>query len=81
MIAFPSMIVDAAKNAGIKIPSDLDDFDKNEFPHWYVFCALQLGRPMRPGAQWDNAKVLAELSEDKIKSMTFEDFEQAGFSF
>ena len=58
MLAFPGMLVDAAEKAGMKVPqnADEDSWSGNEYPHFYVFCKLQLGRIMRPGEHWENAK-------------------------
>lgn len=82
MFAFPSMLTRAAEQAGMKAPSDedadSDNFNKEDYPHFWVFCLLQLNRPMQPGEHWDNAKVIAEIPEDKLKSMTPVDFVQAG---
>ena len=46
MLAFPEMLVSAAKQAGIKTPKDPDNFDRNQFPHFAVFCTAQLCRRM-----------------------------------
>jgi len=60
MLAFPEMIAPAAKEAGIKLPPDLENFDSKAYPHWQVFCRMQLGQPMpHASAHWDNAKVIA----------------------
>lgn len=37
MLAFPSMLTSAAEQAGMKFPSDPDDFSPEEFPHFHVF--------------------------------------------
>lgn len=79
MIAFPKMLVSAAKAAKMKVPKDPDEFPKEKYPHFWIFCAIQLARPMRsPGEHWENAKIIAEISEEKLKTMTFADFISAG---
>lgn len=45
MLAFPGMIADAAVRAGIKVPDDLDEYDPLKYPHWHIFCMVQLGAP------------------------------------
>jgi hypothetical protein len=70
MLAFPGMLIEAAKQAGMKIPPDADDFDANEYPHFQVFCLTQLGRYMRPGEHWTNAEVIARIPANKIKTTT-----------
>jgi hypothetical protein len=88
MIAFPEMLLDAAEKAGIKVPPhdfkgwDEKEWDTNEYSHWTVFCNLQLGKSVRyHGEHWENAKIIAEIPEDKIKTMMLEDFIRAGFSY
>lgn len=71
MLAFPAMLVEAAKQAGMKVPKDPDKFDPEKFPHFQVFCGAQLGRPLAFwGEHWENAKVVAEVPEKKIRSIT-----------
>lgn len=79
MLAFPGMLVSAATQAGMKVPANPDEFDANEFPHFYVFCEVQLGRRMHPGAHWTNAEVVAKIPDDKIKSVTFGELVNLGF--
>lgn len=80
MIAFPMMLMAPAQEAGIKVPPDADDFDRNEYPHFAVFLTMQLGASMpSPTAHWENAKVVAGISEDKIRSITPQDLFDAGF--
>lgn len=82
MLAFPSMIAEAATKAGIKVPEDPDsDFNRAEFPHFIVFCTVQLARPIQWGEHWDNAKVVAQFSDDEIKKATLEDLLARGLRF
>lgn len=83
MMAFPGMLISACEKAGIKCPSDPDngDWDRDEYPHFAVFCALQLGRRIRLGEHWDNAKVIAKIPEDEIKTLTLVDFISRGLEF
>ena len=80
-LAFPIMLVPHAKAAGMKVPEDVDEFDGNDFPHFHVFCNAQLGRPI---PNWgstvsDNAKVIAEIPDDKINKVTFGGLCEKGF--
>lgn len=86
MIAFPGLLVGPAKEAGMKVPEDADQdgkemgHDPSEFPHWTVFCNLQLGRPMpSPGAHWHNAKVVASIPQDRIMGITYPEVLELGF--
>lgn len=72
MFAFPGMLVSAAKQAGIRTPKNPDDFDPKRFPHFAVFCTVQLGRRMRPGEHWENAKVIASVPTKEIKTVTLD---------
>lgn len=80
MLAFPGMVLAPAEKAGIKTPEDPDEYNPNEFPHFYIFCKCQLGRRMPwPTAHWENAQVIASIPEDKIKEVTFEQVLLMGF--
>lgn len=70
MMAFPCMLVKAAQQAGMKVPNDPDDFSAKEYPHFHVFCAIQLYRPMRAGEHWENAKIIASLSNERVLNIT-----------
>lgn len=91
MMVFPSMLVPAAQSAGMKAPTEkeMDKFEKNwnnqkmkeKYPHFWVFCTLQLARPVRWGEHWENAKVIAGIPEEKLKTMTLSDFIAAGLEY
>ena len=75
MMAFPSMLESAAKQAGMSVPPEPDDdFDIEKFPHFHVFCLLQPCRPIQWGEHWENAKIIAAIPAKKLKTMTLEDF-------
>jgi hypothetical protein len=79
MLALDDMLVKPAEEAGIKVPTDLENFNKDEYPHWTVYCNVQLGSPMPyPSCHWDNAKIIASIPSDKIKITTFEELEKLG---
>ncbi|RDJ35044.1 MAG: hypothetical protein DWQ19_09420 [Crenarchaeota archaeon] len=81
MLVFPSMLVSPAERAGIKVPVNLDSFDKNAFPYFFVYCRMQVGAPMPtpPSAHWDNANVIASIPLEKIKSITAQEIYDMGF--
>ena len=79
MLSLPEMIVGPAEQAGLKVPPDVNAFDKNEYPHWNVFCAVQLGSPMpSPVAHWENAELIAKIPEDQIREVTFNQLLELG---
>lgn len=82
MMAFPGMLIHAAVEAGMSVPDDpdVDDMDsfKETHPHFWVFCVLQLGRPMQWGEQWDNAATIARIPVELLKTMDLAAFRAAG---
>lgn len=80
MLMFPCMISTAASEAGMKVPSDPADFDRDKFPHFAVFCAAQLGRAMTsPHEHWENAKIIADIPDKDIRRVTVYDLINRGF--
>ena len=79
MIAFPGMLVQPALKAGIKVPDNPEKFDDKKYPHFYVFINFQLGRPIfNSTSHWSNAKIIAKISDDKIKTITLGDIAELG---
>lgn len=82
MIAHPSLLAVAAREAGIKLPEDIDaDFESDEYPHWFVFLSVQTGLRMpSPGCHFENAKIVAAIPEDEIRLVTISMLRDLGFS-
>lgn len=83
MMVYPSMLISAAEQAGMKCPTieelgKKEKVDKNKYPHFSVFCTLQLGRSIQWGEQFENAKIIAAFSEEELKKATLEDFLKKG---
>lgn len=79
MLAFPGMLVPHASSAGMKVPKDPENFDANEYPHFYVYREFQLGRSILRGtSHWENAKIIAEIPEDRIRLVTFDELLELG---
>lgn len=54
------MLVNPAKAAGMKVPDDPDNYNKEEYPHFFVFEVCQLGASMPyPSCAFDNASLIA----------------------
>lgn len=82
MMTFPGMIAEAAQRAGMKTPPDPDDkWNPDEFPHFQIFCNIQLARPITWGEHWHNAKVIAAIPENKLKTITLDDLIAKGLQF
>lgn len=83
MIASPEILLKPAQEAGIKVPSaeaDFDNFSVEQYPHFHLFCCAQLGSPMpTPTAHWENAKVIAGIPMEKVKTITFKELNERGF--
>ncbi len=80
MLVFPGLIENAAREAGIAVPPDVDDFDPDEFPHFHFFCVVQLGRSMNShNEHWENAKVVAKIPEEKIRTINLFQLQEMGF--
>lgn len=80
MMLYPSMIVLFAQNAGIKVPEGkFDEVDPDKYPHFAVFCNAQLGRDMNWDEPGDNAKVIAQISDEEISKVTVRDLLKRGF--
>jgi len=66
--------VDAAKAAGIEVPSDLHDYDKSEFPFWHLYCLAQIDRPLANADSYrKNACVIADIDPKRIDAIGFVD--------
>lgn len=81
MIAFPSMLISAAQNAGMAYPKNPDKYSKNKYPHFFVFCHLQLGRRMQMGEQFTNAEIIAKIPVEELKTMELTDFLAKGLIY
>jgi hypothetical protein len=83
MIAFPGMLVSSAKDASMSVPPDVDDWDnrKEQFPHFWAFCMMQLGAPMPyPGVAFDNAKVIADIPLEALMTLSVNQIVERGFN-
>jgi len=82
MIAFPAMLVGAAKRAGMDVPEDPENFKPEDYPHFDVFCVVQLERPVLYwGEHWDNAEVIAGVEENEIRTITFDELIERGLVY
>lgn len=82
MIAFASMLKKAAEQAGIQTPDDAEKYEeyKELYPHFFLFCQAQLGQPMPHwGVHFENAKVIAAIPEEEIKTIEWPELKKRGF--
>jgi len=83
VITLSLLLVNPAREAGIKVPPDehLDDYAPDEYPHWHVYLLCQIGAPMpHASAHWENAKVIAEIPEGEIRTITRAQLTKRGFA-
>jgi len=79
MIAYPELLTGPAEDAGITVPENPREYNGDTYPHWDVFCKVQLGAPMPSWtAQWENAQVIGQIPEDKIRLVTYKQLEKLG---
>lgn len=82
MIAYTGMLLPAAKKAGMRTPIDPDDFNAADFPHFNLFCVVQIGKAVRyHGEHWHNAEVIARLTKEEIDAITLEYLIEKGLSY
>jgi hypothetical protein len=82
MIAFVSLLGCVANKAGMKVPADPDRWwNPNEFPHFAVFKAIQLGVPMEPADPDHNARIIKDIPDEQIRKVTFDDLKRLGVVF
>lgn len=69
MLAFPGMLVAPAEKAGIQVPEDPNNFDSDDYIRFAIFCQ----------AHWANAKIIASIPEDQLKTITMGDLCGLGY--
>ena len=81
MLAFLGMLAGPMAEAGIRVPPDfaekMDFYEiylpnlREEYPHLFVYAIAQLGAALpSPTSHWTNAKIIASIPDDKIRSIT-----------
>lgn len=78
---FPEMFLNYIEGSGLKIPKDLKNYDPQEYPHYSVFEKLHLGIPIDIYSLHDNAKIIAKLTNDEIKTITLNQLIDKGFCY
>lgn len=79
MIMLNSLLVEPAKQANIKVPDNIEEYDPQEYPHFHVYCTFQINRPIpTPTSIWTNAEVVANIPESQIREITFNQIVELG---
>lgn len=61
-----------------KLPEDLDEYEAELFPHYHVFSTLHLGRGLDTSSVDPNARIIAEVPDDEIRTITLEQLQILG---
>ena len=63
----PESLVSDAVKAGIDVPANLHEYDREKYRHWYLFTLLQIERPMlNENAAQRNAAEIAAIPADVL---------------
>lgn len=82
IITDPQQLAGIAKEAGIAVPEDINDFELTDHIHFVVFMTTQRGEEMPyPTAALENAKLIGSLTDEEVKTITIEDLIDLGFKF
>lgn len=81
MFMFPRMFYTHIKDSNLKIPNDFENYNPEEYPHFHVFMLTHLGQPIDITALEDNANIIAEIPEENIKGVSFNDLLEMGVVF
>lgn len=76
--AFAEMLRPHIQDSRLKLPDNLETFDPNEYPHFYVFKILHQAVPIETSSLEDNANIIADLTEDEIRTATIQDLVNKG---
>lgn len=69
----PQALIDAAKSAGMSVPDNVVEYDKNEFPHWHFFVNIRIGRPLKDDqSHIKNAVVISKADRDHLNFLDLE---------
>lgn len=74
-------LIQACQDTDIEVPEDTMYFDPMEFPRFWLFCMVQMGRPFRFSELKHNATVVASIKKSEIFSITLEDLMDRGLWF
>lgn len=81
MFAFPGMFKPHIEDSNLKLPDDFEDYDPEQYPHFHVFMLTHLCQPIYIWALEENANIIAAISEDEIRQVTFEHLIKKGIVY
>lgn len=73
MYVFPSMLIQDAEEAGIKVPEDPDKYNKEDYPHFHALCNVCLCNPDITNRDQIiyNTKIISKIPNNKIRTITY----------
>ncbi|MDD4779180.1 MAG: hypothetical protein PHT02_01060 [Tissierellia bacterium] len=81
VFCFTGMFLNHIEGLGLKLPEDLDNYNPVEYPHYHVFMTLHLARPIDVSSLHYNAELIANLSDEEIRTVTLESLINKGFCY
>lgn len=75
----PLHLLPYAQAAGMKVPKDPTDFKRTRYPHFHVFCVLQLRYLRSLEHAEHNAVVIKDVPRNFIKQLRPADYRRLGF--
>lgn len=78
MLADIALLAVHARNAGIQVPDDLEEYDREQFVRFEVYARIQWCRPIVGNSHVRNAEIVAALPEKKLYSIVFGDLKKLG---
>jgi hypothetical protein len=78
IFGFPQLLaVWVPADSGIVIPV-AEQYDKHEYPHWFVFTMLHLDRPVDTDVLENNARIIGRLTREEVMNVTPDDLKRMG---
>ena len=81
MFMFPWMFYNHIKDSKLKMPDDFENYNPDQYPNFHVFMLIHLGQLLDIATLEDNANIIADISEDALKSVTLNDLMKKGVVF
>lgn len=82
VITDAEQLASIAKQAGITVPENINDFDLDQHIPFVIFMTAQRGEEMPyESAALENAKMIAGIPEEEITTVTIEGLIDRGFKF
>lgn len=75
-------LAEIAKEGGINVPENINDFDLDQHIPFVIFMTVQRGEELPyESAALENAKMIAGIPEEEITTVTIEGLIDRGFKF